>query len=313
MLQHKGTCHGDRGHGTRQREGGDDIDLPMRGHGDQPFGHGDIKLQGRIGVDDAQKNRAVMQPIGRGAQHEGGHFDPVHGAGMAQRLGLPAFVQMADLGVVDIEMPGVGGQVERFEGAAAFLMDHVQGLDQLEEIAQFGKCAVAAATVIVHDIGRATDRGVDAEAAADHQVTGRVAGLQSEACGHGGKAGGQHVGIKADGITVDARARLCEQGAGLGRQDAHALFGQHAQGGMVDGGDLIIRDHLDRGQQPFGLAKGALRQPACGARGDGSSAPLGPGHSAASGSWKSRGAKGASRRTMICDAARPSSRAVLCP
>ena len=44
-------------------------------------------------------------------------------------------------------MAGVGGKIERLERPAAFLMQHVEGLDQLEIVAHLGIGAGAPAAI----------------------------------------------------------------------------------------------------------------------------------------------------------------------
>ena len=125
MLLDQCARDGDRGHGTRQRKGGDGQDLPMGRERNQPLSHGNVQLQRRIGVDDAQQSWPRLQTVRRRAQHDCRHLDPVHGAGVAQRLGLPAFVEQPDLRVINIQMPGVGGKIQWLERPAAFLVQHV--------------------------------------------------------------------------------------------------------------------------------------------------------------------------------------------
>ena len=194
---------------------------------------------------------------------------------MAKGLGLPAFVAKANLGVEDVEMPGVGGQVHRLERAAAFLMQDVQRLDQAHVVAHLGKGAVAAATVVVHHIGRAANRAVDAEATPGFQAVVGIAGFQREGGGDGGKQGHDQRGVKADRVALHIGPGLGIKGAGGRVQDPHALPGQHVQRGGVDRGDLIVADHPDRGHLAFDLSERALRHAPQGAVGL-PSAPLDP-------------------------------------
>lgn len=103
----------------------------------------------------------VFNPSGVVCRRNSSHLDPVHRALGAKGLGLPVLVQQGDLGVIDIQVAGVGGQIKRLEWAAAFLMQHVQRLHQPQIVAHLGKSAVAAAKVIIHHISRATNRGIN--------------------------------------------------------------------------------------------------------------------------------------------------------
>ena len=235
----------------------------------QPLSHGNVQLQRRIGVDDAQQGWPRLQTVRRRAQHDCRHLDPVHGAGVAQRLGLPAFVEQPDLRVINIQMPGVGGQIQWLERPAAFLVQHVQCLDQAHVILHFGECPIAPAPVVVHHIGGATNSAVDAIFSPDFQRFQRVTGVKRECGGHCTQPVHHQCGVKAHHVAPHLCPGNPVQIAGGWVQDPHADDGQYPQCGGVDGGDLIVADDPDRGIGVRGLAKAALRQTARGAQGAG--------------------------------------------
>ena len=139
-------------------------------------------------------------------------------------------------------------QVERLERPAAFLVQHVERLDELQVIAHLGIGAGPAAAIIVHDIGRSADRRQDAVPPADLDVLLRIAGAQFERRRRHGDALHDHGAVEAHPhlAFVDIGARRAIELARLRLQHAHADLLEDGQAHLVDRLHLVGRQDLDR-------------------------------------------------------------------
>jgi penicillin amidase len=72
------------------------------------------------------------------AEGDGSHVDGVGSPLAAQRDGLPVLVEGSDEAQVEVEVPGLCGQVERLERATALLVHHTEHLDELQVFALLG-------------------------------------------------------------------------------------------------------------------------------------------------------------------------------
>ena len=261
----------------------------------------------------SHERRFAGEAFRRRPEGDGGHLDPVHGAGAAERLGLPVLVQQSDLRTVDIEMPRVGGKVQWLEGAAALLVQDVERLDEAQVVAHLREGAIPAAAVVVHHIGGAADRGEDAVVASEGERARGIARGERKVRGDGGEPLGDQRRIEAHGLGGDIGARAFVERARFRIENPHAEFRQHLQRRVMERRDMVGAENFDGRVGPDHPSEGPLDQAAARARRAGAAAPSFAHSAARRSTAKSRGAKGASRPTWISDAARPSSRAVLWP
>ncbi len=232
----------------------------MLGKGHQPFRHGNIKLQRRIGIDDAGVNRRINQLLAGLAQRDGRHFQPVNGALAAQALRLPVLVGQRDLGIMQIEMARFGRKIERLEGPAAFLMNDVERLDQLDVVAHLRIGAGPPALVAVHHIGGAAHRREDEVAAADLEIAGGIARRQREGGRRLGQQFGNHRAVKTHPhiAFIDGSACRFVEGPRPGLQNPHADFFKHRERRIVNGGHIVGAQDFNRRIGPRQLFPRAL-------------------------------------------------------
>ena len=137
-------------------------------------------------------------------------------------------------------------------------MDDVEALAEAQKILHVLQRAVAPPAVKVHHKGRAADGGKHHVIAAKAQILGAVARGDGEGGGHGGQAFGDKPCVKVDHVAVHPRAGAAEIVDRAGVQDAHPLFGQKAQGGGVNGLDVVLAEDADRLIGARHLTEGAL-------------------------------------------------------
>ncbi|KAB2860643.1 MAG: hypothetical protein F9K43_22520, partial [Bauldia sp.] len=220
LRQRAGNRH--RGHGAREREGRHDDDLAAPAHLHDALQHGGIEAQRGGGVDDRdQRGLGVELPLADAAR-ETGDLDAVPVALAAEGVGVEGLVgEGGEVGEA-VEVADRRVEVDGLDGVAARHVDDVEGLRELEEVAEVRLRAGAAALQRIRAIGRASHLGEDEMIAAEDEIVGGIAGIQGE----GGRRRFDGVQDKA---AVEAHPLAVAQREGAGRaRDRH----QPVEGGV---------------------------------------------------------------------------------
>ena len=259
VLLRQGPGERDRCHRPGERERGDADRLVASRHLDDAVAHRNVERERRVGVDDAEQARLVVE-LGVGdAAGDPHHLDHVDVALSAQRVHVDHLVGERQQVERRLEMPDRAVDVDRFDGVPAGEVDRVQRLHQPQQVAEVVAVAGATTTVEIGHVGGAGHRAERQMVAADREMVGRVGGVQRELAGCGGDDRGDHLGIEAHHLVVVQRgAGAGEQRSRLGVEDLHPDLAQDSQRGLMDRLDLIGGRQLGRSVQEARLGERAL-------------------------------------------------------
>ena len=220
----------------------------MLGKSHQSFRHGNIELQWRVGIDDAGMNRRIDELLAGFSQRNGRHLQPVNGAFTAQALRLPVLVGQRDFRIMQIEMARFSRKIERLEGPAAFLVNDVERLDQLDVVAHLRIGAGPPALVAVHHIGGPPYRRENEIAPTDLEVPCRVARRKREFKWCFRQQFGNHHAVKSHPHIAFIDSSTCRfiVGPRPGLQHPHADFFKHGERRVVNGGHIVGAQDFNR-------------------------------------------------------------------
>jgi hypothetical protein len=260
VLLHQGARQGDGRHGAGQGKRRNADHLARAGHFNDAFRHRDIELQWRVGVDDRKQCRFFRQILRTHAQSDTGHVDCVARTLAAQRDRLPVFVQQANLGMVQIQVAGCSGQFNRLERSAAFLVDDVEALHQLQIITDLRERSSPPPAVQVIAVGRTANGGERQMVAAQLEIPFRITCVQRNFRWRLRDIFHHQATVEAHHLRVVVYVR-----AGRGQQltcafmhDAHAKIFQQGQRSQVDLFDLIFAQYFQCGVGVERLLPGRL-------------------------------------------------------
>ena len=238
----------DRGHRAHQRERRDRHHLAVLRHRDQAFRHRLVEAPGAVDGDDGGDPRVGAHLVERHPARDRHQPDAVGGSTRPDRGAVKAQVGAAQVGVVGVEVPGVGGQLHRRHHLVADDVDGVEVVREADEVLVVTQVPVASPAHPVVHAGRPCDEAESHVVAAEDQPLVGVSSGDRERRGGGREQLAHETAVHAHRARrfVHLRAGRLEHAPRAGTHQLDAELFQDPHRGRVDGLDLVLAQDLQR-------------------------------------------------------------------
>ena len=221
----------DRPHRAHQDERRDDDDLPGLGEGDQRLHHPRVEAKRRVGVDDAEQCRPLLDGL-PAAMHDLGHGDRVARRHRVELGAAVRLVGLPDERHLEVEVAGfglpVGGLADRIAGRVQ-LVQHMGQPDEADEVVidrvapgrPLADERGALRRAEDHPVGGETDRPLRVTAVMLERIRGPLPPAPASSPGRGGRARPPPAGRPGGSAPAPPHAETrCRWSATIRRQPA---------------------------------------------------------------------------------------------